>query len=147
MTAFDQNQHDYDAMTTIAAHLRENPAAPFSGRQCSEFVQDARDRLYGGVTTWNRLIDRAPCAVAQQADVLFCGPEWGWPITGMVTRWGTPEEWQATVGAIDHHPGVAYEWAWYDAGSDRFVPWDGPEPTLWLPRPKSPREQEQCDDA
>ncbi|UTC28818.1 hypothetical protein MARCHEWKA_03060 [Brevundimonas phage vB_BpoS-Marchewka] len=142
---FDQNQHDYDAMTTIAAHLREHPAAPLSGRQCSEFVQDARDRLYGGVTTWNRLVDRAPCAVAQQADVLFCGRDWATPLSGMVTRWGTPEEWRAAVGSIDHHPGHEYEWSWYRADTDQLIPWDGPAPTLWLLLPKTPGAQEHPD--
>ena len=143
---FDQNQYDYDAMTVIAAFLRDNPAAPFSGRQCSEFVQDARDRLYGGVTVWNRLIERAPCAVADQADVLFCGPNWATPLSGMVTRWGTPEEWQAAVvGSIEHHPGYEYEWSWYRADTDTLVPWDGEEPTLWLAQPKTPEAAANLD--
>lgn len=141
---FAQNQHDYDAMTAIAAFLRDNPAAPFSGRQCAEFVQDARDRLYGGVTAWNRLIEHAPCAVGYQADVLFCGPDWGWPILGMVTRWGTLEAWVARTGSPDHYYGAEYEWSVYNQEDDRYEPWgeNAPQPTLWLPRPKTPSEQE-----
>jgi hypothetical protein len=46
VVGFDQRAHDFDAMSVIAAHLRECPADPFSGRQCEEFVIDARDRLY-----------------------------------------------------------------------------------------------------
>ncbi|USN16050.1 hypothetical protein PAPPERLAPAPP_03090 [Brevundimonas phage vB_BpoS-Papperlapapp] len=142
---FDQNQHDYDAMTTIAAHLREHPAAPFSGRQCSEFVQDARDRLYGRPSTWHRLLDRAPCAVGHQADVLFCGPDWATPLSGMVTRWGTLEEWTAFTGSGAHWFGQEYEWTWYHADDDRCVPWDGPAPSLWAPMPKTPGAQEHPD--
>lgn len=43
---WSQERHDYEAMTVIAAHLRDNPAAPYSGRQCEEFVQFARDALF-----------------------------------------------------------------------------------------------------
>ena len=142
---FDQNQHDYDAMTTIAAFLRDNPAAPFSGRQCQEFVQDARDRLYGGVTVWNKLIERAPCAVGEQADVIFCAEDWGTPVTGMVTRWGTLQEWTAKTGSALYYPGKEYEWAWYHVYEDRMITWDGPEPTLWLALPKTPGMQAHPD--
>lgn len=41
-----QRQTDYDAMTAIATHLREHPAPPYSGRQCEEHVQFARDAIY-----------------------------------------------------------------------------------------------------
>lgn len=42
---WSQEQHDHDALTAIAEHLRDNPAAPYSGRQCEEFVLSARDAL------------------------------------------------------------------------------------------------------
>ena len=42
---WSQEQHDREALTVIAEHLRENPAAPYSGRQCEEFVLSARDAL------------------------------------------------------------------------------------------------------
>lgn len=139
-SGFDQRRWDYDAMTTIAAHLRDHPAAPFSGRQCSEFVQDARDRLYGGKTVWNRLIDHPPGKFGDQVDVLFCGEGWCWPMMGMVTCWGTLEDWVARTGSADHYPGAPYQWAVYDQQNDRYTDWeaDAPEVTMWLPRPETP---------
>lgn len=137
--SFDQNQHDYAMMTLIAQHLVDNPAPTLSGRQCAEFVEDARDRLYGGVTIWNKLIERAPCALGEQADVLFCGHNWGWPMLGMVTRYGTLEEWTAKTGSADHYPGVEYEWSVYDQENDRYTPWEHTVPvTMWLYRPDAP---------
>ncbi|MNS47409.1 hypothetical protein D3C72_799370 [compost metagenome] len=47
---WSQDKHDYDALTCIAAHLRDNPAHPFSGRQCEEFVQSARDALFAALS-------------------------------------------------------------------------------------------------
>ncbi|UTC28173.1 hypothetical protein GURKE_01420 [Brevundimonas phage vB_BpoS-Gurke] len=140
---FDQRQWDYDAMTAIAAFLSDNPAAPFSGRQCAEFIQDARDRLYGGVTVWNRLIDQPPGKFGDQVDVIFCGEDWGWPMWGMVDCWGTLEEWIARTGSAEHYPGVPYEWSVYDQQKDRYITWErnAPEVTLWLPRPKTPLAQ------
>lgn len=145
--AFDQNQHDYAMMTLIAQHLVDNPAPGLSGRQCAEFVEDARDRLYGGQTVWNRLIDRAPCEIGEQADVIFCGKNWGWPMWGMVTRFGTLEEWIARIGSADHYPGYEYEWCVYDQEHDKFRPWgeNAPEVTLWLPRPEAPPIVEDVD--
>lgn len=38
-----QRKFDRDTLTAIADHLRDNPAPPYSGRQCEEMVMWARD--------------------------------------------------------------------------------------------------------
>jgi hypothetical protein len=139
---WSQKAHDFDAMSTIAAHLRENPAHPFSGRQCEEFVLDARDRLYGPKTVWRSVAGDPPCEDGEQADVIFCGDGWYWPMWGMVTRWGTLEAWVAKTGSADHWPGKDYQWSIYDPEKDKYLEWDGPEPTMWLPRPGSPQGEQ-----
>jgi len=72
--AFDQRVHDFDAMSVIAAHLRENPADPFSGRQCEELVIDARDRLYASPVV--------PVGVSREEIARIIEPElwegWDW---------------------------------------------------------------------
>lgn len=140
--ALAQRQFDHAALTAIAAFLRDHPAAPYSGRQCEEMVLDARDRLHGPRTIWNTLPSQPPCALGEQADVLFCGEDWGWPILGMVTRWGTPEEWTERTGSLAFYPGCEYSWSIYDQENDRFDDWNGSEPTLWLPRPNTPMWEE-----
>lgn len=139
---FSQRLWDFDAMTRIAAHLRANPAPPYSGRQCEEFVLDARDRLYGAMTVWRIVTGEPPCAIGEQADVMFCGPEWYWPMWGMVTCWGTLEAWTERTGSGEHWPGKEYQWSVYDQENDRYNEWDGDEPTMWLPRPGSPLGEE-----
>lgn len=139
---FDQRQHDFDAMSTIAAFLRDNPADPFSGRQCAEFVLDARDRLYGPKTVWRSVAADPPCGFGEQADVIFCGDGWYWPMWGMVTRYGTLKEWTAATGSAEHWPGREYQWSIYDQENDKYLEWDGPEPTMWLERPGSPQGEQ-----
>lgn len=138
-TRFDQRLWDYDAMTKIAAFLRDNPAAPYSGRQCEEFVLDARDRLYGDTTVWRSVAGDPPCEIGEQADVIFCGEGYHWPLWGMVTCWGTLEAWTARTGSADGWPGHEFGWSIYDQENDRYLDWeDHAAITMWLPRPRSP---------
>lgn len=66
-----QRRVDFDAMTVIAAHLRQSPAEPYSGRQCEEHVLHARDALYSPVPS--PVPDREEI-VADQVTLAECPP-------------------------------------------------------------------------
>lgn len=74
---FDQRQWDFAAMTAIAAHLRENPAKPYSGRQCEEFVQFARDQLYAPHREAEPTDARYHALLAERLDSISDGPGLG----------------------------------------------------------------------
>jgi hypothetical protein len=81
---------------------------------------------------WRDVATDPPCAVGEQADVMFCAPGWGWPIVGVVTRFTES----------------GYDWLLYDQENDKFLEWlpdgcKGPLPTLWLPMPVPPKGQEE----
>jgi hypothetical protein len=104
---------------------------------------------------WIKIADQPPGKCGDQVDVIFGHPDWGWPMWGMVTCWGTLEEWVAKGGSPITYPGIDFEWFIYDQENDRYRPWNelAPQegeplwpprrdlrmqPTHWMLRPSSP---------
>lgn len=85
---------------------------------------------------WRSLTEQAPCGVGDQAQVLFCGPTWGWPILGVVSNFGTLDDWVAKTGSAEHWPGQ-YQFMMYLQDQDRYEIWDSEQPTHWLLAPSA----------
>ncbi len=75
---------------------------------------------------WNKAAEELPTTEpGAQEHVIFCSPDWGWPIVGLYTHW--PEGSGSDC------------WSMYDQVNDKFVEWGNPAPTLWVYRPNVPR--------
>lgn len=59
--------------------------------------------------------------IGGQVKVIFCGPNWGWPIVGLFTKWEDHEEWLE-----------------YDQQEDRYYSSDCDPPTWWMEFPRVP---------
>lgn len=150
----DQRKWDFDAMTAIASFLRDTPADPYSGRQCEEFVLDARDRLYAPDRyfllkqaiedlvrvnlSWRSVETDPPCPIGEQVDIIFTQEGDYGVYVGMVSGFGTLAEWVERTGSEDHWPGQ-YQWSVYDQQNDKYLEWEGDAPTLWMVKPMSPQ--------